>query len=170
MWRHFEIRKIPDIASYWASKQPDKIALIDGKASRTYSQLAKRSNGIARKLLQGGLPPGSPVGFLGKNSIEFFEVWFAAGKAACPIAPLNWRSPENELLRLVDDAKPPIVFVSVEFLDAMRSVQARARQPFDIVEFDPADSLEGRLSRWIVGVDTDPAQAPLKLEDIGLIT
>jgi acyl-CoA synthetase (AMP-forming)/AMP-acid ligase II len=170
MWRHFEIRKIPDIASYWASKQPDKIALIDGKASRTYSQLAKRSNGIARKLLQGGLPPGSPVGFLGKNSIEFFEVWFAAGKAACPIAPLNWRSPENELLRLVDDAKPPIVFVSVEFLDAMRSVQARARQPFDIVEFDPADSLEGRLSRWIVGVDTDPVQAPLKLEDIALIT
>ena len=114
MWRYYEIRKIPDIVRYWASTHPDKIALIDGKASRTYSQLDKRSNGIARKLQQGGLPPGSPVGFIGKNSIEFFEIWFAAGKTASPIAPLNWRSPENELLRLIEDAKPPIVFVSVE--------------------------------------------------------
>ena len=170
MWRHYEIRKIPDILRYWASKHPDKIALIDGEASRTYSQLDRRSNAIARKLQQGGLPQGSPLGFIGKNSIEFFEIWFAAGKAASPIAPLNWRSPENELLRLVEDAKPPIVFVSVEFLDVMQKVQTRAEQTFDIVEFDPADTLDGRLSRWIAGVDAKPVQALLKSEDIALIT
>lgn len=170
MWRFYEIRKIPDIARYWASKRPDKIALFDGKASRTYGQIDRRSNAIARKLLQRGLPPGSPVGFIGKNCIEFFELWFAAGKAACPIAPLNWRSPENELLRLVDDAKPPVVFVSIEFLELMRRVQARARQTFEIVEFDPADTLDGRLSRWIADIDSTEVQAPLKLEDIALVT
>jgi acyl-CoA synthetase (AMP-forming)/AMP-acid ligase II len=170
MWRYYEIRTLPDIVRYWASKSPEKVALVGGGASRTYAQLDARSNAIARKLQDRDLPPGSPIGFLGKNSVEFFEVWFAAGKVACPIAPFNWRSPENELLRLVDDARPPVIFVASEFLEVMRRVQARALANFDIVDFDPADRFNGALSCWIEGVATTPVQASLHSEDIALIT
>jgi acyl-CoA synthetase (AMP-forming)/AMP-acid ligase II len=170
MWRHHEIRKLPDIVRYWAANNPEKIALIDGEASRTYAQLDLRANAIARRLRDKNILAGSPVGFIGKNSIEFFEIWFGAGKAASPIAPLNWRSPESELLRLIDDLEPPIVFVAAEFLEVMRGVQARAHRWFDIVEFDAADRLDGRLSLWISGVDTAPIQEPLHSEDIALIT
>jgi acyl-CoA synthetase (AMP-forming)/AMP-acid ligase II len=170
MWRHHEIRKLPDIVRYWAVKNPEKIALIDGEASRTYAQLDLRSNAIARRLRDKNILAGSPVGFIGKNSIEFFEIWFGAGKAASPIAPLNWRSPESELLRLIDDLEPPIVFVAAEFLEVMRGVQARARRRFDIVDFDAADQLDGRMSGWLSGVDTAPIQEPLHSEDIALIT
>jgi acyl-CoA synthetase (AMP-forming)/AMP-acid ligase II len=170
VWRYYEIRKLPDIVRYWAAKNPNKIALVDGKRFRTYDQLDRRSNAIARKFLQLELAPGAPIGFLGKNSIEFFEIWFAAGKAARALAPLNWRSPENELLRLMDDAKPAILFASSEFLDLANKVKARAQRTFDIISFDPVDPMNDGLSRWLDGVDAEYIQAPLSSEDTALIT
>jgi acyl-CoA synthetase (AMP-forming)/AMP-acid ligase II len=170
MWRHYEIRTLPDIVRYWASKNPGKIALLGEGNSRTYAQLDARTNAIARRLRATGVSPGERIGFLGKNSVEFFEIWFGAGKAASPITPFNWRSPENELLRLVDDARPSIVFVATEFLEVICSVQARARTRFDIVEFGPADTFDNPFSRWIAREDSSPFQAPLHVEDIALIT
>jgi acyl-CoA synthetase (AMP-forming)/AMP-acid ligase II len=69
---------IPDMARVWAGKTPGNAALIDGGRVVTYAQLNDRSNRIANTLVAAGIPPGAHVGFLGKNSAAFFEIWFGA--------------------------------------------------------------------------------------------
>jgi acyl-CoA synthetase (AMP-forming)/AMP-acid ligase II len=93
------------MARVWSGKTPDKAALIDGGRVVTYAQLNDRSNRIANTLIAAGIRPGSRIGFLGKNSAAFFEIWLGANKAGCALAPLNWRGN----LFLVDRLKDMIV-------------------------------------------------------------
>ena len=91
MWRHKAIRVLPDIARHWARERPDKIALTDGVSSRTYRQFDERSNQIAHALAGAGIGAGERVGYVGRNSIEFWETWLGANKAGVVFVPLNWR-------------------------------------------------------------------------------
>ena len=170
MWLFDEIRNVPDIIRYWALKSPDKVALIDGPATRTYAQLDRRSSGLANRMLKMGVQRGSNVGFCGKNAIEFFEVWFAASKIACAIAPFNWRSAAEELVELLNDAKPPLIFVSAEFLDAVQKISERTESKFEIVQFDQPGSAEDYLANWIGGCRWAAVQAPLSGSDVALLT
>jgi acyl-CoA synthetase (AMP-forming)/AMP-acid ligase II len=81
MWRFAEIRYLPDIPRYWSQNRPDKVALIEGAATRTYAQLHERSSAIANRLVGIGAKHGDAIGYIGKNAIEIFEVWFAARKS-----------------------------------------------------------------------------------------
>jgi acyl-CoA synthetase (AMP-forming)/AMP-acid ligase II len=83
---------IPDMARVWSGKTPDKAALIDADRVVTYAQLNDRSNRIANTLAAAGIQPGSHVGYLAKNSAEFFEIWTGVNEAGCALTPLNWRS------------------------------------------------------------------------------
>ena len=148
MWRFAEIKQLPDIVRYWASKKPGKIALIEANRTRTYAALDAISSKIANGLLASAIPPKSHIGFVGRNCIELFEIWFAAGKAGCALAPFNWRSSGEELRKLIEDAKPPIVFVSEEFLPVMQDVQNRSEEAFKIIEFDPTQHGGAALALW----------------------
>ena len=169
MWRYGDIRNIPDIVRYWGARRPEKVALIDGSATRTYAELDRRSSAIANRLIERGVKPGSPVGFVGKNSLEFFEVWFAAGKAGCPVVPFNWRCPENELLQIVDDAQAPVIFVSQEMEMVMKAVQARCQRPPELVVFDPAGLAGDLLTAWMGTDSTDPRTA-MTASSLALLT
>jgi len=116
---------------------------------------------IANAILASRAGPGSSIGFLGKNAIEFFEVWFGATKAGGAIAPFNWRCTAAELTQLVDDAQPPVVFVSVEFADTMREVQGMSDARFEIVCFDPESTGADGLGRWLEGHDSSDPRVQL---------
>ena len=156
-WRYADVRSVPDIARHWASKTPDKTALIYGERESSYQGLDERSNMIANAILGSGAGLGSSIGFLGKNAIEFFEIWFGANKAGGAIAPFNWRCTVAELAQLVNDAQPPVVFAGVEFADTMREVQRISDGDFEVVCFDPEKSGTDGLDRWLEGhAPTDP--------------
>ena len=154
MWRYGDIRQLPDVVRYWGKKRPDKVALIDGPVRRTYAELDRRSNALAQRLRKSGITPGAPVGFVGRNSVEFFELWFAATKIGSPIAPFNYRCPVEEQAKVVEDAGAPVIFVSLEFGEVMRAVNARVKKPFELVEFDPGGD---RLTTWMGDDTSDPA-------------
>lgn len=160
-WRYADIRSVPDIVRHWASKTPDSTALTCGAHERSYQELNERSNLIANAILAFGSQPGSSIGFLGKNAIEFFEIWFGATKAAGAIAPFNWRCTARELAALVDDAQPPFVFVSVEFADTMREVQRISDVQFEMVCFDPDKPGTDDLDKWLEGHDSADPRVPL---------
>src|SRR6201993_1005530 len=105
---------------------PDKTALIDGGRIVTYAQLNSRSNRIANTLIAAGVRPGSHVGFLGKNSATFFEIWVGANKAGCALAPLNWRSAPPEIVEVVHDANVPLIFAGRDFIELAERVRQTA--------------------------------------------
>ena len=108
---------IPDMVRFWSRKTPDKAALIDTDRVVTYAQLDGRTNRIANTLAAAGIPPGSHVGYLGKNSAAFFEIWIGVNKAACSFTPLNWRCTPAELTDVVHDADMSLIFAGSEFTE-----------------------------------------------------
>lgn len=152
-WRFDAIKLLPDVATYWASERPDKVALICGGQTRTYAELNAAADRIAARLITAGVSKGAHIGYFGKNSVQFFEIWFGAAKAGCALAPFNWRCAIEELVAIVGDAKPPILFVSEEFAGTMAAVGARLTPGFAPVVFDPdaRDSLDAWIGEAVVG-------------------
>ena len=145
-----DIRCLPDMARVWAGKTPNKAALLDGGRVVTYAQLNDRSNRIANTLTAAGIRPGSHVGFLGKNSAAFFEIWVGANKAGCALAPLNWRSAPAELVEVVQDAKIPLIFAGRDFTELAERVRQATGTTVHVV---PEDELE----QWFSSADSaDP--------------
>jgi len=148
MWRYADIRTVPDIIRYWSAVAPQRTALIQGPRQVTYRELDDRSSQLASALLAAGTGRGSHIGFLGRNSAQFFEVWLGATKAGGAIAPFNWRSSVAELVELVEDAQPAVVFVSAELRETLEEVSRKARTGFEIVSFSP-DGSQDQLDRWL---------------------
>lgn len=153
-WRFDAIRTVPDIVRYWAKRRPDKVALIEGDAQLTYAQLDAASDRLAHRLTELGISTGATVGYLGKNSIDFWKIWFAANKAGGTMAPFNWRCTIEELVAIIGDAAPPAIFTRAEFVPTLEAVRSRLGSGFEIVACD-ADGLD----RW-AGLATDAAGLP----------
>jgi acyl-CoA synthetase (AMP-forming)/AMP-acid ligase II len=148
-----DIRCVPDVARVWAGNAPNKAALMDADRVVTYAQLNDRSNRIANTMTAAGIRAGSHIGFLGKNSAAFFEVWVGANKAGCALAPLNWRSAAAELVEVVDDAKMPLIFAGREFAELAERVRGSAAISVQVIG-------EDELTQWSSGADgADPGIA-----------
>ncbi|GFG82854.1 MULTISPECIES: long-chain-fatty-acid--CoA ligase [Mycobacterium] len=149
-----DIRCVPDIARAWARNAPQKAALIDRGRVVTYAQLDDRSNRIANTLAAAGVRPGSHIGYLGKNSAAFFEIWMGVNKAGRALAPLNWRSAAAELVEVAQDANLTLIFAGREFAD----LAERVRQAVEItMQIIPEDELDQWFSR---GSSADPGISP----------
>jgi acyl-CoA synthetase (AMP-forming)/AMP-acid ligase II len=142
-WRFEDIRVLPDVVRYWAARTPDKLALVAGAVRRSYAELDAVSDGIAARMIAGGVPRAAHIGYLGKNTASFFDIWFGASKAACALSPFNWRCSVEELIAIIGDAVPAIVFVTAEFRETILAVRARLDAAFEIVVIDD------ELAAWI---------------------
>jgi acyl-CoA synthetase (AMP-forming)/AMP-acid ligase II len=161
MWRYADIRTVPDIIRHWSAVAPQRVALVEGPRQMTYRELDDRSSQLARALLAAGAGPGSHIGYLGKNSASFFEVWLGATKAGSAIAAFNWRNSPAELMELINDAQPPVVFVSDELKEMLTEVSGRARSSFLIVsDFD----------LWLAPHPADDPRVPLTGTETALLT
>jgi acyl-CoA synthetase (AMP-forming)/AMP-acid ligase II len=168
MWRYADIRTVPDIIRHWSSAVPRRVALAQGSRQVTYGELGDRSSRIANALLASGAGPGSHIGFLGKNSAEFYEVWLGATKAGGAIAPFNWRSSPAELAELIDDAQAPVVFVSEELLGTLEEVRRQSHTEFEIVSFS-ADGSPDHLGRWLQPHPPSDPRIPLTGTETALL-
>jgi len=143
------ISGIPAMARFWSRTTPDKAALITTDRVVTYAQLDDRSNRIANTLAAVGIPPGSHIGYLGKNSAEFFEIWIGVNTAGCAFTPLNWRCAPAELLEVVQDAKMPLIFAGRDFTELAERARRTADMAVEIVA-------ETDLESWSQAGSADP--------------
>jgi acyl-CoA synthetase (AMP-forming)/AMP-acid ligase II len=130
---------VPDTVRHWSSETPNKAALIDGGRVVTYAQLNERSNRIANTLIAASVRPGSHIGFLGKNSAAFFEIWVGANKAGCALAPLNWRSAAAELVEVIHDANVSLIFAGRDFIELAERVRQATETAVQVVSEDELD-------------------------------
>jgi acyl-CoA synthetase (AMP-forming)/AMP-acid ligase II len=141
------------MARVWATKAPSKAALIDAGRVVTYAQLNDRSNRIANALAAAGIRLGSHIGFLGKNSAAFFEIWIGVNKAGCALTPLNWRNAPPEIVEVVQDAKVPLIFGGRDCTELVEEVRRAAEITVEVVP-------EDELDHWSSGAGaTDPGIA-----------
>lgn len=87
---------------------PDEVAIVE-QATReeyTYRELERRSNSVARALADRGVGAGDRVCGLFRNSVEFFDLFFATCKLGAAVAPFNYRLSTAELDYLREDVSP----------------------------------------------------------------
>lgn len=169
MWLHTETRSVGDIPRYYARVAPDHPALIDRLGTSTFGELDEASSRIASAIVASGITPGSHLGFLGKNSARYFELFFGAVKAGCALVPLNWRLAPPELAAVIDDARTPLVFVDEDVAALLASIDELTATPFGTVRFDSSTPGLGAFERWLsVGDGADP-NVPIHPDDTAVL-
>lgn len=127
-----------------ASYHPDSTALIDQSTgeTRSYGEIDRRSNRIARSLADQGVEKGDRVGGLFRNSLEFFDLFFATAKLGAIAVPLNYRLEGPELEYLIEDSDPSLFIFEEVFAST-------------VSELSKGDSLDGRTLFSISTLDAE---------------
>src|SRR5437660_754366 len=84
-----------------AAACPSKVALVAGDATRTFGQLAERTNRLAHVLRSVGVQPGQPVAAMLPNGFEIFEVALATSRIGARFLPVNWHLKTDEVAWIV---------------------------------------------------------------------
>lgn len=113
------------ISAKWAALTPARTAIVDVPNDRriSWSDLDERVRRLANGLRTLGLQAGDRVAVLSRNSIEYQELFFAAGRAGLVLQPLNWRLSPRAIGDLIIDARPKAVVTSPEYLDVAAELQ-----------------------------------------------
>ncbi len=92
-----------------ARARPDDLAVVAGAQRWTFSELNRRANRLAWRLLEGGVGPGATVGVLMEKSAELVAAVLAVAKAGAAYVPLDPLYPLERLEFMLADAAPRVL-------------------------------------------------------------
>ncbi|WP_254525917.1 AMP-binding protein [Natrinema caseinilyticum] len=151
--------------------RPEDIAIVEQatQAEHTYAELERRSNSLARALADRGIGKGDRVCGLFRNSVEFFELFFATCKLGAVLAPFNYRLSPGELSYLKDDVDPALFVYEGVFEET-----ASALSPDDVTTVrigDPAIETDLEPENWesFYEYDTDEVSVADGFEDPAIV-
>jgi fatty-acyl-CoA synthase len=101
----------------------DKIAIIYGEQSFTYSQFANRVNCLASALRRAGIQPGEPVAFFAFNTPQMLEAHFGVPLAGGVLVCINTRLSSQEVAYILNDSKAKFLFVDTELAEIISPVK-----------------------------------------------
>jgi bile acid-coenzyme A ligase len=110
-----------------AREKPDAPAVSCEGVTRTFGELHRRTNRIARGLETYGVKLGDLVTIGLPNSVEFVEACWACWKLGATPQPVSWRLPKAELEAIVELASPPVVI-------ALPGLESDSRPRVDIAD------------------------------------
>jgi len=88
---------------------------VDDQCSLTFAQYKNKVDQLACGLQNVGIKKGDRIGALGKNSLEFFCLYGAAGALGAIVLPINWRLSTEEAIFNLNDCEPVMLFVDPEY-------------------------------------------------------
>lgn len=94
---------------------PDQPALIHGDRVINWGDFSRRTNNLARNLLESGVKPGDKIAFYMRNCPEYTEGIATAFKASLVHVNVNYRYIEHELVYLIDNSDAVVVIYNAEF-------------------------------------------------------
>ena len=98
-----------------AAEVPDKIAVVDGVKSVTYSALNSMANSLAVSLAEIGLKKGDRIAIYMPNSIEFMAAFYAIQKLGIIVAWVNPISRKKEARFILNNSEARAVFIFSEW-------------------------------------------------------
>ncbi len=125
---------LPTVLSAHARSRPNDVATVCGDVRLTWGQLRDRVRQLAGALHAAGVRPGDRVLWMGQNCHRVMETLAACAEIGAVLCPVNWRQSTAELVFVLEDAEPTVVFwQEQEVGETIRAARAKA----------------GRSIRWI---------------------
>ena len=147
---------LSDILSRQTGLRGDKTALVFEGQSLTYSELDAGANKTANGLLSLDVIPNERIGHLGKNSHFYYELLFGTCRAGAVLCPINWRLALPEILYVLNDSKPRILFVGIEFIDMIPDLIKGAPALEHIIPMEPSPGYDDHYASWQNGFSPAP--------------
>src|SRR5215471_13735533 len=100
---------VHELVEWRAQQNPDAIAVCQGEASITYSELNFRANQLARFLHELGVGPDERVVICMERGLQLMIAMLATMKAGGAYVPLDPAYPGERLAYMVEDCAPVVI-------------------------------------------------------------
>lgn len=146
MWVYPEIRTLGEYVSYWARHDPERLALRNASRTISFGELDGLTNRAANWLIGRGAGENQLIGFLGKNSFDFYIALFGCGHTRAALVAFNWRLAAAELAEQIRDSATALIIAERELEPLLKAALALLDGQPQIVWIDERDTLERRIA------------------------
>ncbi|WP_260449781.1 non-ribosomal peptide synthetase, partial [Listeria innocua] len=101
---------------------PEKTAVVFGDKSWSYSELNRRGNQVAHRLVALGIEPGEAVGIVAERSLSMIAGLIGIIKAGAVYVPIDPKLPENRMKYLIEDASIKTIVTTEKTMVPLDSV------------------------------------------------
>jgi acyl-CoA synthetase (AMP-forming)/AMP-acid ligase II len=150
------VRTVSDIVRVQARALGEQAALFCDGETVSYATLDRRTNQVARQLLNAGVKPQQRVGLLAKNGIAFYELLFGCAKARAALAPVNFRLAPPEIAAILNDAGVELLFVGQDFYEVAEKALAGMEQAPHVIALEGHPNWTDYKSWRDAGLAQDP--------------
>jgi amino acid adenylation domain-containing protein len=123
---------IVDLIREQAEKHPNKLAIISGSESLTYSQLFKKAEEIASALLSLGIQVEEPIGFCLDRGLLFNPTVLGILLAGGAYVPLDPNYPSDRTQWMLDDAGIRTILTHPHYFEKFAAFRGNLIDPFTI--------------------------------------
>lgn len=120
-----------------AGKFPEQTAVQTQGRRLSYLELESRTDQLASALQQTGLNKGDRVALLFYNSLPFVQVYFAGLKLGLAVTPVNFRLTGREIVQILNDCRPAVLFFGPEFASGLDPVRERFESVRQLIASGP---------------------------------
>jgi acyl-CoA synthetase (AMP-forming)/AMP-acid ligase II len=146
MWAYPEIRTLGDYPSYWARHDANRAALKTLDREVSFAEFDSLANRAAHFLLGQGAEADRLIGFMGKNSVDFYLALFGCARTRAGLVVLNWRLAPPELAVQIADSEARVVIVEREQETLWAAATALMDAPPRAIWIDETDTLEAMIA------------------------
>ncbi|TMK99595.1 MAG: acyl-CoA synthetase [Actinobacteria bacterium] len=111
-----------------AIRHPDRTAIVDERGTLTFGEVQKRTNALARGLLQSGVGEGDGVAIMCRNHRGFIEATVACSKLGANALYLNTAFAGPQITDVVQHEDPVAVIYDEEFAELVDAAAASRKR------------------------------------------
>lgn len=138
----------------WARRTPSRTAVLDGRQSLTYAELAAGSERLANALRQVGVSPGDPVAFCLQRSVRCLTALLGILRAGGVYVPLDPQAPAPRLAGILADCRPTALVCEAATWPLLRQATSGEGPVLSLGERPPQADFVGCDQTWIDQVAT----------------
>lgn len=90
-------QSLADLLRRSARRHPGRLAVADGRNTRTFAQLDEDASRVAGALAVRGVRPGERVAVLSRNSVDYVQTIFGVARAGAVLVPINFMLGADEI-------------------------------------------------------------------------
>lgn len=162
MWAYPEIRTVGQYPEYWARHDPDRAALRTLGRTVPFGEFDRIANCVGNYLSTRVEQRRTLVGFIGRNSLDFYFALFGAAKTRSGLVIYNWRLSALELSVQIDDSGARFAIVERDCEPLWSTACALLSEPPETIWIDEQTSLESIVAE----APPQPYTEYVELEDV----